>query len=117
MTETSTTPFDRSAWLRVSIYDQPKQSDELFHLGTLYGKGPQVLGTQVAKILRTRWKLMALSLHIDRDKYQLKVAVHHRRDLLLEFTTPGQHGHRSRAQWFGMFVRSMNASLAKEPLK
>lgn len=113
MTQLSRIPFDKAAWLRVSIYDQPKQSDDLFHIGTLYGKGPDILGTQVAKILRARWKLATFSPEIDRDRYQLKIPIHRQSDLLLEFTTPGHHGHRSRAQWFGMFVRSMIADLSQ----
>ena len=110
----SSASFNRSTWLRVSIYDQPKLTDELFHLGTLYGKGPDILGSQIAKILRNRWKLSSWTLKIDRQQYRLKIPVHSNSDLLLEFTTPGIYSHRARAQWFGLFVRAVSADPVKE---
>lgn len=99
-----------SSWLRIAIFDQPRHSPDLFYLGTLYGRSPTLLGQQVAKILQARWRVDHLNPRINRNRYEIVVPISRSHDLLLSFSTPGNHSHRVKAQWFGAFVRSISIS-------
>lgn len=104
---TPTHTIDLKSWLRVSIYEWQRQTDDLFHLGTLYGRAPACLGGQIAKVLKSRWKIAELRTQVDRERLELRVSLSATRELLMTFTTPGNQNRRSQAQWFGSFIRSV----------
>lgn len=99
--------LDLNTWLRITLYDHNHKCDEIFRVGTFYGKRPEILGTQINKILRTRWNLTTMETRIDRDQLALIIAIAPARELVLNFSTPGNHSRRAQAQWFGALVRTI----------
>ena len=103
---------DFNSWLRVTVYDHHQINDEIFRIGTFYGKRPEILGAQINKILRSRWNLAKIHTEIDREQLAMTIILSTSRYLVLNFSTPGNHSRRAQAQWFGTMVRTITANIS-----